>query len=158
MSTRTVFAALLFLAALALGSLAHAIEEDQVIDPAAKKAVEESADESMDGIFSKGSSTGMLMTLLGYVVILGALCVVAWFLFKKGFFRKSLKKGEGKLKVAETRMLGNRQFIMVVEYEDQKILLGVGPGKIDYLTNLSSYRGDFPSIGPGDAKNRGGME
>jgi len=101
----------------------------------------------MDGIFSgQKASSGALVTFAGYAVIIGAIAVVVWYFFKRGLLRKPFAKGEGKLKVAETRMLGNRQFIMVVEYEEQKILLGVGPGKIDYLTNLHSYRGDFPQI------------
>ncbi len=45
-------------------------------------------------------------------------------------------------------MLGNRQYLMVVEYEENKVLLGVGPGKIDYLTSLNGYRNEFPSIEP----------
>ena len=33
-------------------------------------------------------------------------------------------------------MLGHRQFLVVVEYENQKMLLGVGPGTIEHLCYL----------------------
>ena len=62
-------------------------------------------------------------------------------------FRKSFSNKEGKLNIAESRMLGN-QYIMVVEYEDNKILAGCWAGKIDYLTSLQGYRNDFPKLEP----------
>ena len=99
------------------------------------------------------SSSGMVVTILGYLLILGAMGVAAWYLFKRGVFRKPFSNKEGKLNIAESRMLGNRQYIMVVEYEDNKILLGVGPGKIDYLTSLQGYRNDFPKLEPEVSKN-----
>jgi flagellar biogenesis protein FliO len=36
------------------------------------------------------------------------------------------------------RPLGNRQFLLVVAYEETRILLGVTPGKIDYLCPLDA--------------------
>ena len=45
-------------------------------------------------------------------------------------------KGPRKLVVSESRSLGNRQFLVVVEYESERVLLGVTPGKIDYLCPL----------------------
>jgi len=98
--------------------------------------------QATEGLFSTSSTSSLLLSLLG-----------AWFLFKRGFLKKPFSKGEGKLKVAESRMLGNRQFLMVVEYEDNKILLGVGPGKIDYLTSLDTYRNEFPSLESQSGKN-----
>ena len=124
----------------------------QVVYPKSSQTEEEaSAVESVpySGLLDNGASPiGMVITMLGYVVILGGMAVAAWFLFKRGLIRKPFSKTEGKLKVAESRMLGNRQYIMVVEYEDSKILLGVGPGKIDYLTSLNGYRNDFANLEP----------
>lgn len=105
----------------------------------------------LDDLIADGASgVGMAVTVLGYLIILGGFGVAAWFVYKRGLIGKPFSKGEGKLRIAETRMLGNRQFIMVVEYEDQKILLGVGPGKIDYLTTLSPGlgSGSFPAVEP----------
>lgn len=41
-----------------------------------------------------------------------------------------------KLSIAETKSLGNRQFLVVACYDDKKFLLGVCPGRIDLLTPL----------------------
>ena len=38
--------------------------------------------------------------------------------------------------VAETKSLGNKQYLVVASYGDQKFLLGVCPGKIELLSEL----------------------
>lgn len=127
------------------------VEEPQLVYPnssSEKEANEGQSELYQDLLPEGGSGVGMVVTILGYLIIVGGLCVAAWYLFKRGVIRKPFSSSEGKLKVAESRMLGNRQYIMVVEYEDKKILLGVGPGKIDYLTSLDGYKSDFPKIEP----------
>ena len=123
-------------------------EDSRIIFPRSDESSEDSEGEAhaADGIFSTSSTSSAMLTMLGFALLVGACAVGAWFLFKRGFLKKPFSKEGGKLKVAESRMLGNRQFLMVVEYEDNKILLGVGPGKIDYLTSLNTYRNDFPSL------------
>lgn len=149
MSFRTRYAALSTTAALILCQIASAIEGDEIIGgprPAEEEGAAQSS-QAMQGLFSGDSaSSGALITLLGYAVIIGALAVVVWFLFRSGIIRKKFSKTEGQLKIAETRMLGNRQFLSVVEYGSQKILIGVGPGKIDYLTTLQNSNGEFPEV------------
>ena len=44
--------------------------------------------------------------------------------------------GARKLAIAETKSLGNRQYLVVAAYEDKKFLLSVCPGKIELLTSL----------------------
>lgn len=41
-----------------------------------------------------------------------------------------------KLQIDETRPLGNRQYLVVADYEGKKFLLGVAPGQIQMLTPL----------------------
>ena len=41
-----------------------------------------------------------------------------------------------KLSVAESRSLGNRQFLVVADYDGKRFLLGVCPGRIDMLSPL----------------------
>jgi flagellar protein FliO/FliZ len=41
-----------------------------------------------------------------------------------------------KLAIAETKSLGNRQYLVVATYEDRKFLLSVCPGKIELVTAL----------------------
>jgi flagellar protein FliO/FliZ len=43
-----------------------------------------------------------------------------------------------KLVIAETKSLGNRQYLVVAAYEDKKFLLSVCPGRIELLTPLDA--------------------
>lgn len=89
--------------------------------------------------FAPPSSSGGLSQAVAYVAVLGLLVGGAWLLVKRGSLPRPFAKSEGRLKVLETKMLGNRQFLMVVEYEDAKMLLGVCQGRIDYLTPLAGH-------------------
>ena len=51
-----------------------------------------------------------------------------------------------KLEILETKPLGNRQFLLVVAYEQEKFLLGAHPNGIQFLSKLhanSDKRSDF---------------
>lgn len=85
------------------------------------------------------AGAGSLIQMLGYVVaivmIVGA--VVAFFLRSGGLLGIRLgAKTNRKLQLQETWMLGHKQFLAVVDYEGRKMLLGVCPGRIDYLCPL----------------------
>ena len=84
-----------------------------------------------------------------YLVLLLALFAGGAYLLRNGFtlFQPKMK-GERKLEISETRMLGNRQFLVVAAYEDRKILIGVCPGRIDYLCTLAGAEPEFPNISP----------
>ena len=88
--------------------------------------------------------------LLGYITLLAALAGAAIYLIKFGIpLHRSRSKEERKLQVLEMRPLGNRQFLIVVGYDDTRMLLGVTPGKIDYLCPLDSVStnpADFSQI------------
>ena len=88
--------------------------------------------------------------LLGYVTLLAALAGGAIYLIKFGIpLHRNRSKEERKLQVLEMRPLGNRQFLLVVGYDDTRMLLGVTPGKIDYLCPLdsvSSSAADFAQL------------
>lgn len=74
---------------------------------------------------------------LTYLTLLAAAAFLAYHFLKNGNpFRNRTAASARKLQVLETRPLGNRQFLLVVAYEDTRILLGVTPGKIDYLCPL----------------------
>ena len=68
-------------------------------------------------------------------VLLGV-CGAGWFLLRRGSRFALGGRSPRKLVVSESRSLGNRQFLVVVEYECERMLLGVTPGKIDYLCPL----------------------
>lgn len=86
---------------------------------------------------------------LGYLTLFAAIAGAAIYFFKFGLplARKSAT-AERKLQVLETRPLGNRQYLLVVAYDDSRMLLGITPGKIDYLCPLdtTSTPKDFGTI------------
>lgn len=96
--------------------------------------------------------------LLGYITLLAALAGAVVYLIKFGIpLHRNRSKEERKLNVLEMRPLGNRQFLVVIGYEDTRILLGVTPGKIDYLCPLDSPTGanrDFSAL-VDDAEKKG---
>jgi len=89
--------------------------------------------------------------LLIYFLILLAI-LLGGYLFKRyGLeFLQGRSQGDRKLKIEEMRMLGNRQFLVVASYEQTKVLLGVSPGRIDYLCRLE------PGLGPDVEENHSG--
>ena len=92
--------------------------------------------------FPSYGSEGMLQIVL-YFFLIVALLVGGLYLTRSGFGILARKnKGDRKLVISETRTLGNRQFLIVAEYENRKMLLGVCPGRIDYLSTLSGGSDD----------------
>ena len=85
----------------------------------------------------------------GYAVVLVVLGAGVFFFLKRGGWRQVVKRSEGRLQVRESRMLGNRQFLMVVEYEDSRLLVGVSPGRIELLTPLSSPHSHLEALPDG---------
>jgi len=84
-------------------------------------------------------SSGSGVQLAIYLCLLVALLGVGSYFLKNGFgVLQPKSKGARKLNVAETRMLGNRQFLVVAEYEGRKMLLGVCPGRIELLSELDN--------------------
>ena len=59
------------------------------------------------------------------------------FLQKKGYFGLNRHTAEGKLRIKDQIMLGNRQFLVVVEYGGKEILVGIGPGFIRHVCSLT---------------------
>jgi flagellar protein FliO/FliZ len=58
------------------------------------------------------------------------------------FWRNRTRAGPGgqsgrKLAIEETRSLGNRQYLVIAAYDGKKLLLGVTPGRIKLLCDLS---------------------
>lgn len=84
-----------------------------------------------------GETPGTANTAMSFLALLG-LCAGGYYLLRRRSGFASSDKGLRKLNVSETRSLGNRQFLVVVEYENERVLLGVTPGKIDYLCPLPS--------------------
>ena len=79
------------------------------------------------------------------IAVLGLMGASAYFLAnytRKRRVRSSLSS-EGKIVVADTCSLGNRQFLVVAQYGAEKHLIGVSSTSISYLSRLSSGTHDF---------------
>jgi flagellar biogenesis protein FliO len=92
------------------------------------------------------NSDGMLQLFVYFVLVVALLG--AGLYFTRSGFSNLLRRGKGdrKLVISEARTLGNRQFLVVAEYENRKMLLGVCPGRIDYLSTLSASSDDTFAI------------
>ncbi len=69
--------------------------------------------------------------------VVAAVCALAggWFLWRSRK-RSGGLAAKGKLSVAETRSLGNRQYLVVAAYGKQRFLVGVCVGRISLLAEL----------------------
>ena len=92
---------------------------------------------------SQSVTSGNGIQLAIYLCLLVALLGGGSYFLKNGFrFLQPKSKGARKLHVAETRMLGNRQFLVIAEYEGRRMLLGVCPGRIELLSELGNKADD----------------
>jgi len=65
-----------------------------------------------------------------------------WMLWKQRQGGGALGAADRKLSIAESRSLGNRQHLVVADYDGRKFLLGVCPGRIDLLAKLDESDGE----------------
>ena len=72
------------------------------------------------------------------VSFLGLLAACAYFITqynrKKQF--RSFSQNKGKILIADTCPLGNRQYLVVAQYGNEKHLLGVNPNAISHLSKI----------------------
>ncbi len=93
-------------------------------------------------LFVPGSGRQVSMSRSVFMIfaVLVGMAVIGY-LAKRGKLPIKGITDSGVLRIKETRMLGNKQFLVVVEHQDRKMLLGVGPGFISYLCPLSGSTG-----------------
>jgi len=112
-----------------------AVAQDKVIYPRNAAPAEIPAP-----VRSAGSNATLLLLAL---VAAGA---GGWLLWRQRRSPHGLNGREvRKLAIAESRSLGNRQYLVVADYDGRKFLLGVCPGRIDLLSPLD---GNPPSRTP----------
>lgn len=98
--------------------------------------------------FDASPGIDALGKLFVYFTIIAALGAAVVYVSRHGFpFRRTAGTQERKLQILEMRPLGNKQFLLVVGYEDTRMLLGVTPGKIDYLCPLDAAAPDEHAFG-----------
>jgi flagellar protein FliO/FliZ len=73
----------------------------------------------------------------GPTLVVALVCAAAgaWFLWK-GRRNSGIRASKGNLTVAESRSLGNRQYLVVAAYGRQRFLIGVCAGRISLLSPL----------------------
>jgi flagellar protein FliO/FliZ len=114
------------IAFLALTGSLRAQDKDKVIYPRSA-ALADAPVSSPSG----GFNSGLL------VLALGAAAAGGWLLWRQRRGTSGLAGREArKLAIAESRSLGNRQYLVVADYEGKKFLIGVCPGRIDLLSPL----------------------
>jgi len=89
-----------------------------------------------DTIYSGEKKDSSLMWSV--ILFLFMVMVIAGFWVYSKWGGNGLRKlaHSNELKIRETKALGNRQFLVVVEYGEQRMLLGVAPGMINHLCYL----------------------
>ena len=84
---------------------------------------------------------GMFTQVMVFLIILAGATMGFIHYVKRGKINIGALKtyaADQHLVISESRMLGNRQYLMVVEYGAQKMLLAVTPGRVDHLCFLET--------------------
>lgn len=87
-----------------------------------------------------GGAPGNTMLIFLSVAAVGAAGFVLWRQRQGG---AGIVAQNRKLSVAESRSLGNRQYLVVADYDGRKFLLGVCPGRIQLLSKLDEEDDDL---------------
>ncbi len=77
-----------------------------------------------------------VVRLLGAFALVIALLLGGLWLARNGFRFNSRHQKQRELKILEVRMLGQKQSLMVVGYQDQRLLLGSAPTGVTFITRL----------------------
>ncbi len=83
----------------------------------------------------------MLYLWIRVIAFIGVLGASAYFLahYTKKKRTRLNTIATGGIQIAETCSLGNRQFLMIAQYGEEKHLLGVSSGSINHLAKLNSF-------------------
>lgn len=77
-----------------------------------------------------------VVRLLGAFALVIALLLGGLWLARNGFRFNARNQKQRELKILEVRMLGQKQSLMVVGYQDQRLLLGSSPTGVNFITRL----------------------
>jgi flagellar biogenesis protein FliO len=87
----------------------------------------------------------MNLPVVFFSLVLLLLSALSFYLMRHGWPAWLLRRNAPrKLQVSEIRSLGNRQFLVIAEYEATRLFLGVSQGRIDLLCHLGR---DVPEEG-----------
>ena len=86
-----------------------------------------------------------LKTIAMLFIVLGFLILVLY-LVKKFMLPKGKTQGDMLIKVLSTLYLSSKERVEVIEISGEKIVVGVAPGSISFLTKLSDIKQDHRAI------------
>ena len=122
---RPAFATFFLFLAVAVAATAFAADDNKIIFPGGTSGASAPAAPA-------GGGLGNIALVIGI-----ALAAVGGWLVWRGRMSPPAGRDGRSLAIAETRSLGNRQYLVVASYEDKKFLLSVCPGRIELLAPLS---------------------
>lgn len=86
-----------------------------------------------------------LKTVAMLFIVLGCM-VLALYFVKRFMFPKEKAQGDLFIKVLSTLHLSSKERVEVIEISGEKIVLGITPGSISFLTKLSARNEDIRTI------------
>ena len=103
------------------------------------------AQETQESLVNQGlPSSYLVKTTLTLLIVVVIIFAIAW-AFKR--FNLSPQKNSGLIKVVGGMALGTRDRLMVVEIGEERLLLGLSPGRIEKLHTLKSSRPETGQTG-----------
>ena len=77
------------------------------------------------------------------LLVLALIAAATWGARRLQAFRP---QGKGSLRVVEGLAIGTREKLLLIEVDDERVLLGVSPGRIQTLARLSATRAKTPDF------------
>ena len=89
-------------------------------------------------------STGLKTTAMLFLVL--GLLVLVLYIMKRFLFLRRGPRGDMLIKVLSSLHLSPKERIEVIEISGEKIVVGITPGNISFLTKLSDFHGETKSL------------
>ena len=99
----------------------------------------------MDLISTGLKTAGMLCIVLGMLILV-------LYLMKKFVFQKRGAKGDLAIKTLASLYLSTKERVEVIEIAGERIVLGVAPGNINYITRLKDLKIPDSNLDDNDPK------
>ena len=87
------------------------------------------------------NTDSLWIRVVAFLFVLG-LCAFFLTRFNKKRITVSSANGDGKIRIADTCPIGNKQFLIIAQCDHERFLLGVSPSGFSHITNLKSDDGN----------------
>lgn len=99
----------------------------------------------MDLISTGLKTAGMLCIVLGMLILV-------LYLMKRFLFQRREVNGDLAIKILASLYLSTKERVEVIEIADERIVLGVAPGSVNYITRLKDLKMPDPNPDDNDQK------